>query len=203
MNDFPHDGPAETPMSNGPVRIVTAPALPKYILDSDRREMEYLLPFPFHVVDPNPWPPIKFLSGGVPITIRRPIGVNTKHSTDAQMGNEEADAYFTIVRLSTPTSFLLSVEDGWIIVKRMLEWIRVKCRHYWLLHGTTGFGATYRGTLFVKDGRQFSQQNEAMYGPNVIVNPLTLDVWLTLAVELENEVELPLADSYIVIHSLA
>jgi len=157
--------------------------------------MEYLLAFPFHAVDPNPWPPIEFLVNGTPITIRRPIGIIAKHADGVQLGNEEADAYCTIIRLSTPTSVQLSTDDGWKIVKRLLEWIRVKWRHYWLLHGIGGFGATYRGTLFVRDGGRFSQQNIAVYGPNVIVNPLTLELWSTLPLEMENNAELPLADS--------
>jgi hypothetical protein len=71
----------------------------------------------------------------------------------------------------------------------------VKCRHYWLLHGISGFGATYRGTLSVKDGKQISQQDIATYGPNVIVNPLMLEVWTSIGLELEDETELRLADS--------
>jgi hypothetical protein len=63
------------------------------------------------------------------------------------------------------------------------------------LHGISGFGATYRGTLFVKDGKQISQQNIATYGPNVVVNPLMLEVWSSIGLELEDEAELLLADS--------
>ncbi len=117
------------------------------------------------------------------------------HGTGAQMGNEEADAYCTIIRLSTPCSYHLSSDEGWTIVKRLLEWIRVKCRHYWLLHGINGFGATYRGTLVTRDGTNISQQNIAMYGPNVIVNPLTPEIWATLLLEMNSNAELPLGDS--------
>lgn len=80
-------------------------------------------------------------------------------------------------------------------VKRLLEWIRVKCRHYWLLHGINGFGATYRGTLVTRDGTNISQQNIAMYGPNVIVSPLTPEIWATLLLEMNSNAELPLGDS--------
>jgi hypothetical protein len=111
------------------------------------------------------------------------------------MGNEQADAFCTVIRLSTPSTFQLSTDEGWRIIKRLLEWIRVKCRHYWLLQGIAGFGAAYRGTLFVRDGNQISYQNVALYGPNVVVNPLSLELWSSMAFELETKAELPLADS--------
>lgn len=195
MEDLRWDNPAHMPLSNGPIRTVTGPGQLTHALDSDRREMEYLLAFPFHAVDPNPWPPLQFTSNGVPVTIRRPLGAIAMHSTEAQMGNEEADAYCTIVRLSTPASYHLSSDEGWKIVKRLLEWIRVKCRHYWLLHGINGFGATYRGTLLTREGMSISQQNIAMYGPNVIVNPLTAEIWASLLPEMQTNTELPLSDS--------
>jgi|ERR1035437_4425800 hypothetical protein len=129
MDDLRWDNPAHEPLSNGPIRTVTAPLLPKYVLTSDRREIEYLFPFPFHAVDPNPWPPISFVSNGIPITIYRPLGAITSHDTSVQMGNEQADAYCTVIRLSTPPTFQPSTDDSWRIIKRLLEWVRVKCRH--------------------------------------------------------------------------
>jgi hypothetical protein len=195
MEDLRWENPAHEPLSNGPIRTVTGPAQLTYAFDSDRREMEYLLAFPFHIVDPSSWPPIEIEKNGIPITIHRPLTAVTTHKSGIQFGNEEADAYCTVIRLSTPVRFEISPDDGWEIVKRLLEWIRVKCRHYWLLHGITGFGATYRGTLFVRDGKTVSQQNLAMYGPNVIVNPLTRDLWLSITSELQYDIELPLADS--------
>lgn len=189
------NNPEHMPLSNGQIRIVTGPAEPKYALDSERSEMEYLIPFPFHAIDPNPWPPISFLCRGIPITIYRPIGTTATHSTTIQMGNEQADAYCTVIRVSRPNSFEISGDDGWLIVRRLLEWIRVKCRHYWLLHGIKGFGAAYRGTIFSRDCNAITQQNLAMYGPNVIVNPLTLGIWETLAGELQNDKEVPIEDS--------
>jgi hypothetical protein len=182
-------------MSNGPIRTVTGPIQLSYALDSDRREMEYLLSFPFHAVDPKPWSPLKFVSNGLPITISRPINVFETHSIKTHVGNEEADSYCTIVHLSVPSAYQLSTDDGWKIIKRLLEWIRVKCRHYWLLHGIGGFGATYRGTLLARENQSISHQNVAMYGPNVIVNPLSADVWASIQQELSDHTELPLADS--------
>ena len=166
-----------------------------YALDSDRSEMEYLLPFPFHAIDLNPWPAISFLSNGVPVTIYQPIGTIAKHSTTIQMGNEEADAYCTVIRVSRPNSYELASDEGWLIVKRLLEWIRVKCRHFWLLHGINGFGAAYRGTMFSREGNAITQQNLAMYGPNVIVNPITAGIWATLVTEMGQNTEVPIEDS--------
>ena len=195
MGDPRWDNPNHEPMSNGPIRTVTGPKQPKYLLDSDRREMEYLLAFPFHIVDPEPWPALNFLHNDVPVTIYKPLCQVATHATSVQMGNEEADAYCTVVRLSTPLSTPLGEDEGWKIVRRLLEWIRVKCRHYWLLHGIAGFGATYRGTMFVQEGTQFSQQNIALYGPNVIVNPITRDTWSTIADDLNGSMKPPLEDS--------
>jgi hypothetical protein len=195
MEDLRWDNSAHEALSNGPFRTVTAPLMPKYAPDSDRREIEYPFPYPFHAVDPNPWPPISFDWNGIPITVYRPLGAITSHDTSVQTGNEQADAYCTVIRLSTPPTFQLSTDDGWRIIKRLLEWIRVKGRHYWLLHGNAGFGAAYRGTLFVREGRQISYQNVALYGPNVIVNPLSSELWSSMAFELQTNAELPLADS--------
>lgn len=192
---FDWNNPGHMPLSNGPIRTVTGPAQPKYALDSNRSEMEYLVSFPFHAVDPSPWPSITFSSKGIPITIYRPLGTIARHSTVVQMGNEEADAYCTVIRVSWPNPFELSTDEGWLLVKRLLEWIRIKCRHFWLLHGINGFGAAYRGTLFFRDDNQISQQNIAMYGPNVIVNPLTVETWLTLPNELADAREVPIEDS--------
>jgi hypothetical protein len=195
MNEISWDNPAHEPLSNGPIRTVTGSGQPKVVLNSSRREIEYLLSFPFHLVDPSSWHPIEFLSNGVPITIYKRLAVLAKHRTDIQVGTEETDAYCTVIRLSTPLGFELSSDDGWKIVKQMLEWVRVKCRHYWLLHGIGGFGAAYRGTVFVRDGQYNSQHNIALYGPNVIVNPLTSETWSTLPVELAGNAEVPIADS--------
>lgn len=189
------DNPGLLPLTNGPIRTVSPPGQPHRILDSDRCELEFLLPFPFHAVDPKPWPPIRFLSNGVPITVERPTGVAADYDTRSQVGNERADAYCTVVRLSTPVSNPISADDGWAVVKRLLQWIRVKSRHYWLLHGVAGFGAEYRGSLFVRDGSRLSQQNVALYQPRVIVGPLTNEIWSSTSSELETGEEAPLADS--------
>lgn len=183
------------PLSNGPIRVVTGPVQAKFALDSDRWEMEYLLPFPFHTVDPSPWNPLQFEWKGTPVTIHRPVPTFGHQLAIGQSGNEEFDAYCTMVRVGHPNDVELSADEGWRIAKRLLEWVRVKCRHYWLLHGINGFGAAYRGTLFTRQDSRITQQNLAMYGPNVIVNPLTREIWETLAKEMEEGSEPPIEDA--------
>jgi hypothetical protein len=156
--------------------------------------MEYLVPFPFHASDSGAWPPLEFTSNGVPLTVRRPYGSIEKHATSIQSGNEEADAYCTVVRVSHPNKFNFHPDEGWKIVRLLLAWIRVKCRHYWLLHGINGFGAAYRGTLFSRQGTRITYQNLAMYGPNVIVNPLTPDLWMTMKNEMAAASDPPIED---------
>jgi hypothetical protein len=187
--------PSYEPLSNGPIRVVTGPVQAKFALDSDRWEMEYLLPFPFHTVDHSQWNPLNFMWNGTPVTIYRPAATFGHQQATGQSGNEEFDAYCTMIRVSRPNDVELSPDEGWKIAKRLLEWIRVKCRHYWLLHGINGFGAAYRGTLFTRQGHQITQQNLAMYGPNVIVNPLTREIWETLAQEMEEDSEPPIEDA--------
>jgi|ERR1017187_1330300 hypothetical protein len=189
------NNPSYEPLSNGPIRVVTGPAQARFALDSDRWEMEYLLPVPFHALDPSPWDPLSFTLRGIPITVYRPVGTLGRHQAAGQTGNEEVDSYCTIIRLSRPNDVELSPDEGWRIVRQLLEWIRVKCRHYWLLHGINGFGAAYRGTLFTRENNRTTQQNLAMYGPNVIVNPLTREIWKTLAKELEEGSEPPIEDA--------
>jgi hypothetical protein len=193
--DFRWDDPGMMPMSNGPIRTVTGPLQLTYALDSDRHEVEYLVPFPFHAVDPSPWPPLQLVSEGIPLSIYRPIPSLETHATKVQIGNEHADAYCTVIRVSAPLGKSFTNDAGWRAIKRLLEWIRVKCRHYWLLHGLNGFGATYRGTSMTRHGLTMTHQNIAMYGPNVIVNPLTIDVWASIQNEMDSGADLPLADS--------
>lgn len=192
---FDWNNPSNEPLSNGPIRVVTGPVQAKFALDSDRWEMEYLLPFPFHAVDPSPWSPLHFQWNGVPVVVFRPVATFGHQSATGQSGNEEFDAYCTMIRVACSNDAHLSADEGWRIARRLFEWVRVKCRHYWLLHGINGFGAAYRGTLFTRQGQSITQQNLAMYGPNVIVNPLTRRIWETLAKEMENASEPPIEDA--------
>ncbi len=80
-------------------------------------------------------------------------------------------------------------------MQTLFQWIRIKCRHYWLLHGITGFGALYRSSILTRIGKRVSQRNVATYGPGVVVRPLTKDIWSTFGAELSTNAHTPLADS--------
>lgn len=142
--------PDHLPLTNGPIRTVTAPVTRKFALDSDGQEIEYLLPYPMHIVDPSPWRPLEFVREGTPLRVQRPIFVMSTYEPDGRIGNEAPDAYCTIIRVRTPVGTKLGGDDGWKVIEALLRWIRIKSRHFWLLHGITGFGALYRGSVLTR-----------------------------------------------------
>lgn len=183
------------PLSNGPIRVVTAPIVPRSMIDQDGRVIEYLLSWPMHIIDNSIWKRIEFIVNGIPISIQRPIPATAQYEPEGRLGNESPEAFCTIIRVRTPLGAELSTDDGWRVVESLLLWIRVKCRHYWLLHGMTGFGAVYRCSILTRNGKRLFQKNVSTYGPNVIVRPLTEALWLSIQDELEADTEIPLADS--------
>jgi hypothetical protein len=192
-------------ISSGPIRTPAVPAAPKQIFSADGQVIEYLVSCPMHTIDGKDWPPIQITVNGSQINLQRPIHVSTPYQPEMRVGNEAAEAFCTILRLQTPPDTELSAQDGWKIIERLLAWIRIKCRHYWVFHGFTGFGAMYRGTVFTKNGRDLSVQNIASYAPGVVVYPLTEAVWLSIREELENETEIPVSDAIFcdALHSVA
>jgi hypothetical protein len=189
------NNPGSTALTNGGIRIVSAPAVPQYIPNSEGMVMEYLVAFPMYILDPRDWKPIECVVNGIFFNIERPIAVTTPYHPEKELGNEGAEAFCSIIRIKTPPGIQLEHHDGWKIVESLLQWIRVKCRHYWLLHGSAGVGALYRGTMFTRQGSKFTSQNIASYGPGVVVRPLTEEVWLSIREELENDEEVPLAET--------
>src|ERR1035437_1435893 len=165
------------------------------MVDHEGQLIEYLVPFPMHVFEELAWPPITYQSDGVPVCIQRPITVTTPYQPENRIGNEGAEAFCTIFRLTTLPGAELTPQEGWEIIERLLEWVRIKCRYYWILHGFTGFGALYRGTSFTSSGRRLSLRNMASYSPGVVVLPLTRALWMSLRDDLEGKAEIPLADS--------
>jgi hypothetical protein len=187
--------PEQAFLTNGGIRIVDAPVVPQYMPDSDGEVIEYLLSFPMHIVDHLDWKPIEYIADGVFISIQRPIAISTPYRPEMRFGNEGVEAFCSIVRLKTPPGVGLGYHEGWKIVERLLDWIRVKCRHYWLFHGSAGIGALYRGTVFMREGRKLKLQNMASYAPGVVVRPLTEELWLSIREELVSSAEVPLADT--------
>jgi len=185
-------------ISNGEMRAASGPAVPGFIFAGDGQAIEYLLSYPIHFAGKRDlgWKPIEYIADGVPISIEPPSSLSAPYQPEGlRLGNEAAEAFCSIVRVRTPPGVKLTYFDGWKIVGRLLEWIRVKCRHYWILQGFTGVGAIYRGTVITKQERNLSLTNFAMYAPGVVVNPMNEAVWLSIREELKGNVEVPLADS--------
>jgi hypothetical protein len=180
---------------NGTIRIVAAPIAPQYIPASDGEVVEYLLSFPMHIVDHRDWKPIEYLADGVLVTIERPLSLSAPYLPGNRFGNEGAEAFCSLVRLKTPVGASLGYQEGWKIVEKLLQWIRVKARHYWILHGSAGVGALYRGTVFMRDRQKLTLQNMATYAPGVVVRPLTEAIWLSIGDELANSADVPLSDA--------
>lgn len=177
------------------MRVASAPGPPQYTFDGDGQIIEYLLSFPMHIVDSRLWKPIEYVAGGVPISIQPPMSSSTRYQPEWRLGNEDAEAFCSMVHVRTSPRVELSYRDGWEIVEKLLEWTRIKCRHYWLLHGLTGIGARYRGTITTRQGKELSVTNFASYFPGVVVGPLTAELWLSMRKELESNADIPLADS--------
>ena len=185
-------------ITNGEMRVASGPDVPRYTFAGDGQVIEYLLSYPMHLVGKRNvgWKPIEYIADGIPISIERPLSLSAPYQPEGwRLGNEAAEAFCSIVRVRTPPGVKLNYFDGWKIVGRLLEWIRVKCRHYWILQGFTGVGAICRGTVITKQDKNLSLENFAMYAPGVIVNPLNEAMWLSIREELKGDAQVPLADS--------
>jgi hypothetical protein len=197
MQDPRWNNPQQPPLSNGPLRAVTSPSELKFKLVNDGHYIEYLLPYPMHVVDSAQWKPLECFIEKKRVDIEKPVPIASPYEPQGRLGNESPDAFSSIVRVKCPSGIepFPTVDEAWKLVESLLSWTRVKARHYWLLHGQAGFGAAYRGSLFVQATPQLSQENFAVYGPNLIVQPLTEGVWSTLASDLNSLSEPPVSES--------
>jgi hypothetical protein len=197
MQDPRWNDPQKPPLSNGPLRVVTSPSELKFKLVNDGHYIEYLLPYPMHVVDSAQWKSLECFIEKKRVDIEKPVPIASPYEPQGRLGNESPDAFSSIVRVKCPSGSepFPTVDEAWQLVESLLSWIRVKARHYWLLHGQAGFGAAYRGSLFAQTTPQLSQENFAVYGPNLIVQPLTEEVWSTLASDLNSRAEPPVSES--------
>jgi hypothetical protein len=176
---------------------VTSPTEFRFKLTEDGEYTEFLLPYPMHVIDGAPWKSLECSIGGKNVFIEKPVPIQSRYEPQGRLGNESPDAFCSIIRVKCPLlagSFPEPAEI-WPMVELLLSWIRVKARHYWLLHGQAGFGAAYRGSLFNQNSTQLSQINFAAYGPNLIVRPLTESLWLSIASDLATGSEPPVSES--------
>src|SRR5437764_426025 len=73
MQDTRWDDPGKTPVSNGPLRAVTAPVEFKFRFIDDGQYIEFLLRYPMHIVDPNHWKALECIIEGRKALIERPL----------------------------------------------------------------------------------------------------------------------------------
>lgn len=198
MHDPRWDNPQHIPLSNGPMRAATPPSVPNFRFAQDGRQIEFLLPFPMHIVDASQWPALECEAGGRPVSIQKPVPVVQPYEPPERIGNESPDAFCSIVRVDQrhePNGAYTKPAEVWPLVEALLSWIRVKARHYWLLHGQAGFGAVYRGSVMTQEGQRIAQQNVVTYGRNLIVRPLDEGLWVSIRNELIGRAEVPVSES--------
>lgn len=193
-----HD-PGKLPISNGCLALTPPPDTPQFRFDADGQIFEFLVSFPIHIVDDKPWAPLRCKLGTRAISIQKPISVSQGCAPSGRIGNEVSDAFCSVIRVYCPPDGAQGnypkQTELWPIIERLLRWIRVKARHYWVLHGGTGFDTLYRGSVMTQEGSQIGQRNFATYGPNLIVRPLEEDLWLTFATEISSNAEPPVSES--------
>jgi len=191
MIDSRWDDLGHIPLTNGPLPVTTPPTASTATSGEDGQLLEFMVPFPMHIVDPKSWVPLEVSLGSRSVFIHKPVPVSDRLISTGRLGNESPDLYSSILRISCrpgPEDFgYPSPADCWSILESLLTWIRVKARHYWLLHGQKGFGALFRGTAFKQAGNQVEQRNFSSYGPITIVHPLDEELWLTIKADLNDK----------------
>jgi hypothetical protein len=170
--------PDKVPLWNGPLRIKTPPAAPLQ-LSGDGSVIEFLLPYPIHILDSKPWEALQTSVGGVAVTIERPATVPIDTPVPGAFCNDTPDLFCTVIRVLLPsvTSHSITEMEVYGVVQLMLQWLRILGRQYWVLHGTTGVSAYCRGAIFSCVGNKLSQENFATYGKTVLVRPLAIEAW--------------------------
>jgi hypothetical protein len=188
MIDTRWDDPSHVPLTNGPLPVTTPPITPTAKFEEDGQMLEFLVPFPMHIVDPKPWASLEVSLGGRSVFVHKPVPVTDRLIATGRLGNESPDVYSSILRVSCrpdpQNPDYPSSADCWGLLESLLTWIRVKARHYWLLHGQKGFGSLFRGTAFTQAGNQVEQRNFSSFGPITIVHPMDEALWLTIKAEL-------------------
>ena len=159
----------------------------------------FLVPFPMHIVEDQPWPPLECNLGARTVSIQKPIYLPQGYAPAGRTGNEISDAFCSIIQVHCLPDAIQAgyPKQGelWPLIERLLSWIRVKARHYWVLHGDTGFDTLYRGSLMTQESSRISQRNFAAYGNTLVVRPLEQDLWLTFANEINNGSDPPVSES--------
>jgi hypothetical protein len=189
---------SKSPASNGPLALTTPPAQPSFALPSDGQLVEFALSYPMHVVDTTDWPALNCRLGNRSIKIHKPIPIQSPYQPKEMIGNEPPDTFCSIVRVSCdydPSLPFPSVAELWPLVERLCEWIRIKCRHYWVLHGQAGFSATMHASVLTQQSDTISQKNVVGYGQNLIVLPMDIGLWKSIEAEIISNVDPPVSEA--------
>jgi hypothetical protein len=192
------DQPGILPVSNGPHSFTTPPEKPSFTLAEDGQTIEFTLPYPMHVVDIAEWPPIRFKLSDKTLTVSKPLPLQAIPQMQGLLGNELPAAHYSVLRVgcaSRQSANFPSASDLWPFVERVCEWIRIKCRHYWLLTGQSGFAASLHASVLTQNGNVVSQKNVVSYGRNLVVKPLDCPIWQSIEHELMNNIALPVSES--------
>jgi hypothetical protein len=164
----------------------------------DGQVLEFQVPYPMHIVDESKWPSLPFTIDGWSLAVQKPIPVFGIFEGKFGIGNESPDLPSSIIQVTSNGSDAGGYPEAdsvWPFVECLLTWIRVKARHYWLLHGSAGFGALYRGSSLRQSGDQVGQSNFSTYGQTLIVKPLSREIWETLAYDIPGLSTPPVSDS--------
>lgn len=199
MRDNRWSHPNKIPVSNGPYAQVTPAHVPRFRLAGDGQTIEFLVSFPIHIVDDQPWAPLECKLGNRIVSIQKPLSVAHGYEPPGRIGNQVPDAFCSIIRVHCACNAREQAypkpSELWSIVEKLLRWMRVKARHYWLLHGYTGFDSVCRGSVLVQEASQIGQCNFAIYGSKLIVRPLEQELWLTFTNEINSGAEPPASES--------
>ena len=190
--------PGTVRITNGPIRTITEPKATHRTIGQDAQVIEFLLPLPTFILDPQPWDPLRCSFGDTLVFVQKPFTSMKPCEPDGRLGNESVDAFCTVLRMATPfepTKNYPKPADLWPLVTSLLSWMRVKARHYWIMHGQDGFGFSYRGSVLDQRGTRVGLQNFMTYGRSVIVRPLSREIWSSLEFEVSEKCDVPAAES--------
>src|ERR1700722_20372493 len=62
----------QIPLWNGPLSLTTPPSPPATPLSGEGQIVEYLLPYPIHLMDPSPWLALQVRLNGMELSIEKP-----------------------------------------------------------------------------------------------------------------------------------
>ena len=187
---------ANVPLWNGPLRLKTPPAAPVQ-LNRDGSLIEFLLPYPMHIADWSAWDDLLDKVGNIEVRVEKPVVVPIEAAAAGTFSNDAPDLFCTIVRVLVPGNLGWPTieKDTYRVVESMLQWLRILARQYWLLHGSTGVSAFYRGTIFSSSGTTLSQQNFASYDRTVLVRPLSREIWDSVRSNASAHRSIPVSES--------